>query len=146
MKDKIIENNIKEFGWHCLNVFYPDDGKPEFTYSIGFEETYNHPEIMMFGLEADKSHHMLADIAHDIKNGVILKTDVRLKNVIGGDYEVMFKEIKQESFGQYLGTAVDYYEKPFRAWVMLWPDKHNILPTESGCLATDQNEALGIII
>ncbi len=145
-KDKNIQSDIQEYGWHCLNVFDPEGINPDFVYSIGFEETYNHPEIMIFGLESSKSHHILSDIANDIKDGVALKTNTKLRNIIGGDYDVIFKEVKTNDFSKFLGTAVDYYDKPFRAWVMFWPDKNNVLPTEKGCLATNQSEALKIVI
>ena len=144
-KDQTILSNIEEHGWHCSNVFDPEGINKDFAYSIGFEETFNHPEIMVFGLDHEVAHQILWDIVNDIKDGVKLKTDIKLNNVIGGDYQVMFKEVKIEAFSKYLGQAVDFYDQPFRAWVLLWPDKNHVLPIEKNCLATDQNEALNII-
>ncbi|WP_353376432.1 DUF4262 domain-containing protein [Microbulbifer sp. NBRC 101763] len=57
----------------------------------------------------------------------------------------MFKPISSNAYKEYLGTAVNYYGKPFRAQVMFWPGKANILPTEEGCELTIQNEALAIV-
>ena len=68
-----------------------------------------------------------------------------MKDVISGDFEVMFKPVQQKAFSEYLGTAVNYYNKPFRAWVMFWPDKSNILPFEESCEVSIQDEALNII-
>ncbi len=144
-KQNLIKSNLKSYGWHCCNAFDPEGINSNFSYSIGFESTFNHPEIIIFGLEADVSHQILSDLAIDIQNGVTFEIDAKLKNVIGGDYEVMFKEVKAEHFSNYLGQAVDHYNKPFRAWALLWPDKNNTLPIEDNCLIDDQNEALKII-
>lgn len=140
-----IASNIDEHGWHCCNVFDHEGVSPDFAYSIGFEKTFDHPEIMIFGLEHETAHQILWDIANDIKDGAEFKTDEKLSNVIGGEFQVIFKEVKIESFSEYLGQAVDFYDKPFRAWVLLWPDKNHVLPIENNCLATEQNEALRII-
>ncbi len=140
-----IQKHIDEYGWHCLYVFDPDGEKNEFSYSIGFEESFGHPEIIIFGLKREVAHSILSDIASDLRNGATFEPNVKLNNVIGGDLDIMFKPVKQAAFDDYLGTAVRFYQRPFRAWVMLWPDKTNILPDEEGCELTVQDEALGIV-
>ena len=139
------QNHIDTFGWSFLNVFDPNGENPDFSYSIGFEETFNFPEIMIFGLDNKTAHQIISDIAQDLKDGIRYELNKKHKNVISGDFEVEFKEVKKEFFSSYLGTAVDFYRKPFRAWVLFWPDKNNILPIEKGCEITVQNEALDII-
>ena len=145
MSEEIIKQHIKEFGWHFLFVFDPEGESVDFAYSIGFEETYNQPEVIIFGLKKDTAHAILSDIALDLKNGTILKQEQKLSEVIGGGLEIMFKPVNKSAFSKYLGTAVNYYNKPFRASVMFWPDTSNILPTEQNCELTVQNEALAII-
>ncbi|WP_444919623.1 DUF4262 domain-containing protein [Microbulbifer sp. CnH-101-G] len=145
MNKEEIQGNIKEYGWHFLFVFDPNGEYQDFSYTIGLEESFGHPEIMIFGLKKDSAHAILADIVEDIKSGVKMEPNKKLGNVIGGDFKVMFKPISSNAYKEYLGTAVNYYGKPFRAQVMFWPDKANILPTEEGCELTIQNEALAIV-
>ena len=145
MSHNNIQEHINKYGWHCLYVFDPDGEKVEFTYSIGFEETFKHPEIMIFGLKKETAHGILDDIANDLNNGIKYELDKRLSNVIGGDFEVMFKEVNENAFSEYLGSAVDYYQKPFKAWVLFWPDKSNLLPFDNNCELTVQNEAIEIV-
>lgn len=145
MSDDKIKSHIEDYGWHCCYVFDLEGVKPEFSYTIGFEKTFNHPEIIVFGLDRNVAHQILSDIACDIADGVKLQTDIKLSNVIGGDYQVMFKEVDDNAFDKYLGQAVDFYNRQFKAWALLWPDKNKVLPIEEGCLATDQNEVLKII-
>jgi len=140
-----IQKHIREYGWHCLHVFDPEGEKQDFSYSIGFEATYDHPEVIVFGLGRETAHEILSDIASDLKNGIKYKTNTRLKNIISGNFEVMFKEVKGDAFHTYLGTAADFYGKPFRAYVLFWPDKGNRLPMDAGCEVTVQDEALEIV-
>jgi len=67
-----------------------------------------------------------------------------LNGLVGGDFEVHFKSVKDIAFPDYLGIALMYYDQPFRAQVLFWPDSKNVLPTEDGCEVSIQNEALAI--
>jgi len=145
MSKEKIKENIRKHGWHFLFVFDPNGEREDFSYTIGLEESFNHPEIIVFGLKKDSSHAILTDIVEDIKSGATMESDKKLGNVIGGDLEVMFKPLISSAYKEYLGTAVDYYSRQFRAQVMFWPDKANKLPTESGCEVTIQDEALAIV-
>ena len=100
---------------------------------------------MIFGLGKETMHSILSDIASDLSKGHKFAENKKLKNVLSGDFDVLFKSVKQESIPIYAGAASDYYERSFRVLVMFWPDKSNILPTESGCELTVQNEALTIV-
>lgn len=145
MSNDKIKENIDKFGWHFLFVFDSEGENVGFAYSVGFEETYNHPEIMIFGLKQDTSHGILSDIAHELSEGKTFESNVKLQDVIGDNLDVIFKPVKDSAFSDYLGTALNYYDKSFRAYVLFWPDKSNILPTEVGCELTVQNEALEIV-
>lgn len=140
-----IRENIEKFGWQFQWVFDSNNELESFCYSIGFEESYNHPEIIIFDLARETSKIILSELAKEIKNGKVFTPNQRNPDVLSGGFEVMFKEIKPSAFSKYLGIAKDYYKRPFKAYVMLWPDKNNILPIESGCSLTSQSEAIQII-
>ncbi len=140
-----IKENIEKFGWQCQYVFDHDGEKEGFSYSIGFEESYDHPEIMIFGLAKETMHSVLSDIAEDIKEGLVIEPNKKISGILSGDYEVLFKPIVAVNIPEYAGIASDYYSKPFRIYIMFWPDKNNILPTEPNCELTVENEALKIV-
>ncbi|MDH5178060.1 MAG: DUF4262 domain-containing protein [Gammaproteobacteria bacterium] len=140
-----IEENIKKFGWQYQYVFDEAGEKQDFSYTIGLEESFLHPEIMIFGLKRDQMHKILSELVTDIKKGRVFKPNEKTGDIVAGGYEVMFKPLKEEYIPEYAGTAANYYKKSFRVYVMLWPDKNNILPTEPGCEITVQNEALQIV-
>jgi len=140
-----IAKDIEKFGWHSLFVFDPEGEKANFHYTVGIEESYGHPEIIIFGLSQESGHGILTDLIEDIKSENSFEPNKKLGDVIGGDFDVMFKPVKDPRNIEYLAGAENYYKKQFRAYVMLWPDKNNILPTEKACQITIQNEALEIV-
>jgi hypothetical protein len=46
--ERIVLNNISEFGWHAVNII-EDDGCPPWTFTIGLYETYGFPELIILG-------------------------------------------------------------------------------------------------
>ncbi|WP_394175917.1 DUF4262 domain-containing protein [Thalassotalea litorea] len=142
---KKISKNIEEHGWQFQFVFDENGEKVDFAYTIGFEETFAHPEIMIFGLKKETMHTILADIAYELKSGKVFTPNNRIPDVISGGLDVMFKPLKNECIADFAGIASQYYDKPFRVLVMLWPDRNNILPTEANCELTIQNEALKVV-
>ena len=145
MNQSIVEEHIEEYGWHFQFVFDEAGKKQDFSYSIGFEKSFGHPDVMIFGLKRETMHSILTDLAQDLKNGSVFPENERVKNVLSNDYDVIFKPVKSELLGEYAGIAKDYYGKPFKVLVMFWPDRNNILPTEPGCELTVQSEALEIV-
>jgi len=140
-----IAENIRKHGWQFQFVFDENGESEDFGYSIGFEESFGHPEIMIFGLPRETMHAILGDLAQDIRSGNMIAPGEKVPGVLSGDFEVMFKPIRQEFLPDYAGTATRYYEDGIRVYVMFWPDKNNVLPTEEHCEVTVQNEALGIV-
>ncbi len=145
MSEEITRENVKKYGWSFLFVDGSNENKPDFSYSIGFEETLGHPEIMIFGLKKEVMHSFLSDLYEMIKDGTTFSLGARIEGIAQDPYHPIFKEVKVEHFNEYLGTAMRYYNKPFRAWVLLWPDKNNILPTDPASSLTVQDEAVNIV-
>jgi hypothetical protein len=144
--DEKVESDIQHYGWHCLHVA-PRLGEEgaSFTYTIGLVSSYHHPELMIFGLGRDKSHGILCECVEMIKSGTQFPVNERVSDVLSRDFDVMFKPIRKEFFGEYLGTAVRHYgHKEFGAYVLFWPDKANQFAWESPELSS-QSEALRVV-
>jgi hypothetical protein len=49
--DAKVLSDIERVGWHVMKVFArPNEKGPEWAFSIGLFHTYQHPEIIIFGL------------------------------------------------------------------------------------------------
>jgi len=63
-----IKINIEEYGLQVMGIS-ATDYLPSFSYSVGLYESYQHPEIICFGLPTDLAHLIINDVANLIRNG-----------------------------------------------------------------------------
>lgn len=128
--EKIVIHNIEKFGFHIASL--EDDGYiPAFVFSIGFYKTYNHPEIIIFGLKPDVLQGLLHKIGSELKNGMRIKTDIDYDGIVA-NYPVRFLKVHHEFYKDYLGFAGWYYDKSFDfpVYQLVWTDKKGKFPWE----------------
>jgi hypothetical protein len=63
-----LEAAITKQGWAVMNV-HPSAEQPGFTYSIGFEQSFDQPEVVFIGVPPDASTQFIRDIAGLLKAG-----------------------------------------------------------------------------
>ncbi len=132
-EDVKVLTSIKNIGWHVVYV-EAEDNMPSFTYSVGFFHTFNHPEVIMFGLKSQTAFSIMASIAGEIKTG---KTycDGYVDNEQLANATMIFKSFDVNAHGGLLGYNCWLYQKEpnlFPAIQMVWPDKQGIFPWEPG--------------
>lgn len=141
-----IAANIREHGWHCLYVFSNQEDEEPFSYSVGFEDSFGAPEIVVFGLDKEMAHSLLDECAHLLREGHRFAADVPNDSVLADDYQVVFKPLRAEYVGAYLGTAQRYYGlRPFRALVMFLHDMNHRFPWDEGYNGAAAEEALKLV-
>jgi hypothetical protein len=124
-----VENDIDEHGWHVLSVFGED--APSFSYSIGFTETLDHPEVLMSGLDTKLMHNLINDIGNLIKQGHSFSANDLSNKVLNG-FPVKFIAVTNENKEEYFRAACSIYgEEEFVALQCLWPDKNGVFPENS---------------
>lgn len=144
---KKAKTDITTYGWSFMYVDTDQaHGIESFSYTIGFEKTYNHPEIITFGLPAEPAHGILSAAAAAIKGGENMPLHVPVDNILGGDLKVLFKPLNHDCYKDYLSVAIEAYQTTdFRTQVMLWPDKVGKYPTDNEYSIQVQRHALKII-
>jgi hypothetical protein len=58
-----IAKNIRQCGWHCLHVFPTETKQLLFTCSIGFTQSFDASEIVVFGSPQAKAHALSQELA-----------------------------------------------------------------------------------
>ena len=129
---KKAESDITQYGWSFMYVDADQvQGMESFSYTVGFEKTYSHPEIITFGLPAESAHGILSAAAAAVKDGEAMPLHVPVENIIGGDLKVIFKPFDHERYADYLSVAIAAYgTSNFRTQIMMWPDKEGNYPNE----------------
>jgi hypothetical protein len=134
MEEEIAEI-VKRNGWFGANVF---DNEPPFFYSIGLIQTYNHPEIIVFGMEPGDSYALLAEMHSEIRNGKSFSRPGECTLRLHAERRIGIRNIHPSQHPLYLGYAMGYCRHIGRmgeleAVQAFWPDSSGKYPFEVGC-------------
>lgn len=126
-----IKSDIKKYGLHIIHVMGEDD-LPNFSYTIGLFETYQQPEIIIFGLEQDMHQVLLNNMAYDYKEGKKPVHGILYVDILD-EYECYLINVEKEHFEEYLGIAIDYYQATdFPVMQIVWPANNRKFPFDEG--------------
>jgi hypothetical protein len=142
-----IEGGIDEHQFYVIHVHpaKPDAGD-QFSYTIGLESSFGHPELICFGLGSVLVHSLFTDVVGRIRRGEIVPLNQRVGRIVRS-LDVMFKPAEARCSSLYLRQAVEYYkDDQFRTVVMLWPDRHNRLPVDDEYTQLDKQRCVKSII
>lgn len=130
--DALLEQtklNIEKFGLHVIMVS-STNYLPSFAYSIGLTRTYNHPEIICFGLPNSLGHEIINDVTEIIKGGKIIESG-KVYPEIFKDSRATFLKVDKRSIKDYFGAALNYYiNEDFNAFQLIWTDRNDKFPWE----------------
>ena len=125
-EQKLLDD-VRKFGWHCLNVF--GDGKHEpFSYTIGLFQTYGHPELLIYGLPGETAHGILNIAAEAAARGQPLNMSEPTDELLEG-YPCVFVPVPLVEYPEHVGFARWYYEGDhFPVQQIVWPSKAGHCP------------------
>jgi hypothetical protein len=131
-----IAEVVRQHGWYAVSI---SDHQPPFLYTIGLIHTLDHPEFIMFGLEAGNAHALFSQLVRDIRSGRSYAEPGVYTISIGGDeYRVGFRRVHPTQHELHLGFAMGYCRYIGRigeleAVQAFWPDAAGKFPFEVGC-------------
>jgi hypothetical protein len=130
VEESIIQK-IKDYGYFVA-LFNEEGRLPAFAYTIGLYETYDHPEIICFGLDLDTLKEIIDSACARIKSGEKFYPQTVYSGIVN-NYGVEFLEVDKSFFHDYLGYASWYYDyMPFPCIQLVWCDAAGIFPWEEG--------------
>ncbi|MHB8880405.1 MAG: DUF4262 domain-containing protein [Thermodesulfovibrionales bacterium] len=132
-QDKVlqkVQDDITKYGLSVITV--PGDANsPTISYSIGLWRSYNHPEIITFGLPPQVALIIINDIGERIKKGTRFKDGDRAEKL--SNFPMAFVQVPKDRFEGNLNVALAYYEhSEFGVLQLVWPDKQGKFPWETG--------------
>src|SRR5262245_24298664 len=63
-EDEEIAQSVSKHGWHAIEV---NDALPPFVYTCGLVTTFEHPELIIVGLESREAYSVLAVMVEQIR-------------------------------------------------------------------------------
>ncbi|MBS1686484.1 MAG: DUF4262 domain-containing protein [Bacteroidetes bacterium] len=131
-KNELLLQTKKNIGIYGLQVVMVNgtDYLPPFAYSIGLRETYQHPEVICFGLPHDLSHAIINDVASIIKTGKRFAPGAAYADIFKNSH-MAFLVVDDRNIKDYFGGALNYYgERSFSALQLIWTDRNDKFPWE----------------
>lgn len=124
---------VEENGW-CAEPVQPveDPPQPGFTYTIGFEQRFGSPEMVIFGLQPVAARGLLEMIAMHLDAGGVFP-DGTFIGLLDNDLPSAVVPIDLELYGElFAGIAAFYEDTEFRVSQFVWPDRNAKMPWDEG--------------
>lgn len=115
---KLVQYNIRANGY---SIAFSYDTAPGCAYTVGVEETWGHPEFILFGLDPDMSDRVLRGVVALVRQGSLQAGAPHAGMQVEGA-GVVFEDVDRETAVSRMVQTRDYYgERPFRALQVIWP-------------------------
>lgn len=132
------KSHIEQFGLSVIHVSEDEIG-PAFSYSVGLFQTYQHPEIIMFGLPQESMQIIINNFAYEIESGTTYRPDELYGDILP-DYDCILKMVPSEWYDDYVGQAQRFYQgSSFQLLQCVWPDLNHKFPWQPGFNANWRN-------
>jgi len=125
--DRKLLSDIERVGWHVVMI-QEYDSIPGWAFSVGLFKTFNHPEIVVFGLPLELSGQVINGIGTDIQRGITFNPSQEYRDILE-DVLCTFRPVTQRWYPPFLGYAEWYYRgDDFPVLQCIWPDKQQHYP------------------
>jgi hypothetical protein len=126
---EVVMDHIDRIGWSLAGVFDPEGSDPCFTYSIGLEHSFEHPELICVGLPNHQAALVMNRIGELVRNGRFFKVG----EVVSGDdidftLDFAIGSVSDAEKTKRMTGSKSLNGKDFRALQVLWPDTQGRLP------------------
>jgi Domain of unknown function (DUF4262) len=122
--------DIAESGVHIVHV-ETDDGAG-YAHTIGLWESFEQPEVIVFGLPEDVAVDLLETVADEASEERKFRAGEKADGLLIG-YPARFFDVPKELVARLLPDAAwAYQEAEFPCVQLVWPDKQGRWPWEPG--------------
>jgi hypothetical protein len=127
--DAQVLADVAEYGWHVVKVFEKEE-TPGWAFSIGLYRNFNHPEVVVFGLDGDLMHSVINSVGDNVRAGKVFEVDADYPDLIEA-YSCTFKPVSPVWYYDFLGYANWFYKnQSYPVLQCIWPDRNSRYPWE----------------
>lgn len=135
-REKNILEDIATYGWSGT-IVEEDACGPGFEYTIGLMERFNHPEVIVFGLNNETMHDILWAMFREVQAGRSFAEPGVYSGILER-FACAIRPVHEEWHTEYLGYAMwhrRYVGKmgDLRAVQCVWPDRNGHFPSGTCC-------------
>ena len=124
-----VARDIAEHGWHVA-LFPPEGRVAGWGHTIGLEERFAHPELLLFGRDLPLLLRLLNRLGAQVAAGPALRADEPLRGVVER-VALELRPVSSKWILVFLGNAVWHAKRPdVAALQVFWPDPRGHFPWE----------------
>jgi hypothetical protein len=133
-EDEEIARSVAKLGWHAITV---NDTSPDFVYTCGLVTTFEHPELIIFGLGSREGYSVFAVMVEEIRNGRSFAKPGTYDGILE-ECPIAIRKVHPSQHEIYLGYAMGHCRlmgnaTGLRARQVFLPDKEGRFPFDTGC-------------
>ena len=129
-RDLELMASVSGRGWHTL-VADAEGATPAYGFSVGLFRSYDHPEVVAFGLEPAALRALVDRIGERVDSGERLDPERSVDGLLEGRL-VSFRAVSPRRYPARLGYALWYHDGPrFPALQVFWSDAAGRFPWDS---------------
>jgi hypothetical protein len=119
--------NVESSGWHIVEVPERNE-QPGWAFSVGLTHSFQHPEVVIFGLPETANREVLERVVQAVQAGASLREGSVTETILPG-LRCELRPVSQVWHELLLGYAIWFYGgADFAAVQFLWPDTAGKLP------------------
>jgi hypothetical protein len=135
-----VVGNVEAHGWHIAGVHADTrNAWPQYAYTVGFEDSLAHPEVIVLGLSHEAAGGLLNAVGARIREKGELAVETRYTDLLENGLELAFVETAEAPARELMRIANWYYEAispraggRYRALQLVWPDPNGVFSWEPG--------------
>jgi hypothetical protein len=129
--DRKIIQDINTYGWHVMRIM-PERDEPGWAFSIGLFRNFGHPELLLFGLDADVMQAVINIAGKKVKEGTSFSDGAESDDLLV-NYKCVFRVVDKSWYRNVLGYALWFHgDSQFPVLQIFWPDKQHRFPWQPG--------------
>ena len=106
---------------------------PGYGYTIGFEQTFGFPEVVIVGLKPVAAKGLAGLIAYLLRSGSQIPVGEQFRGLYDGDQRAALVPLDPAALGgMFEGADAWYGDEPYRLVQLVYPDRTGWLPWEPG--------------
>ena len=129
--ERHVRGDIERHGWHVAKI-EGDDRVPPWAFTIGLMDTFDHPEILVAGMELDQLHALLNRIGDLLRAGNRFEAGQQVHSILEG-FPCAFKPVHERWHQPFAGNAAWHHRDAGLELVQcFWPDPAGLFPWDEG--------------
>ena len=130
--DHRLIRDVIEYKCHIIGIPEDDEG-PSYSFSIGLYLHFNHPEIVIFGLNHEVAGTVINEICRVVEKGRRFQNQ-EITNELFVNSSATTIDVHPKFYKDFFGTALWFYRSigdKFPFMQVVWPDKQGCFPWNS---------------